>query len=106
MNKVSFPLFPASNSGKFTRVAMDNLATMSDAEFARWRASVNENTDAHPAQNPGDLLLEELTPMTNTDDSRETTPSPAPSPGNNEKTPVSDMAAQLFPVAWSNLMDC
>ena len=46
MNKVSFLLFPASNSGKFTRCAMDSLVTMSDAEFARCRASVNDNTDA------------------------------------------------------------
>ncbi len=37
---------------------MDNLGTMSDAEFARWRASVNENA-APLAQNLGDLLLEE-----------------------------------------------
>lgn len=62
---------------------MDILGTTSDAEFALWRASVNEGSSP-PAQNPGGLLLEETSPfpapVTNTDDSGETTPMPAPSP--------------------------
>ncbi len=61
----------------------------SDVEFARWRASVNEAASP-PAQNPGDLLLEETSPLpapvTSTDDSGETTPTPAPSPGSKEET--------------------
>ena len=62
---------------------------MDDAKFALWRASVNEAA-APPAQNPGGLLLEETSPLpapvTNTDDSGETSPTPPPSPGSEEET--------------------
>lgn len=60
---------------------------MDDAKFALWRASVNEDASP-PAQNPGGLLLEETSPLpapvTNTDDSGETTI--ASSPGSEEET--------------------
>ena len=67
-------------------VSMRPIA-LDDAKFALWRASVNEAASP-PAQNPGGLLLEETSPLpapvTNTDDSGET--SPAPSPGSEEET--------------------
>lgn len=56
----------------------DLLASIAldDAKFVLWRASVNEGSSP-PAQNPGGLLLEEISPLlapvTNTDDSKETT---------------------------------
>ena len=69
----------------------------SDAEFARWRARVNEA--ASPVQNPDGLLLEETSPLpapaTNTDDSGETTP--PPSPGSEEETTSGSLGDDATP---------
>ena len=63
------------------------LIALNDDKFASWRASVNE-ASSPPAQNPGGLLPDDTTPapVTNTDDSGETSPTPAPNPGSEEET--------------------
>ena len=67
--------------GSMRQIALD------DSKFALWRASVNEDASP-PAQNPGGLLPDDTTPapVTNTDDSGETSPTPAPNPGSEEET--------------------
>ena len=94
---------------------MDSLGTMIDGEFARWRASVNEN-GAPLTQNFGGLLLEEThtDPVTNTDDSGNQRPRLRPAPTAKTKrkqlasatlatTQPPAVTASPFPMGQSNL---
>lgn len=85
---------------KLPQNVIDSFGTMSNAEFQQWRASVNE-ASAPPAQNLGGLLLEETSalpaPVTNTDDSRETTPTTAPSPVRDEETTSGNLGDDSTP---------